>query len=99
MGVDKNWQATQNCCNFSGENQVILIGTDGIWDVENSLGELFGKERTQELILQYAHLSAREITNNILEAIEIFRGQQPQNDDITLAIIKTYSTSSMNTEC
>lgn len=89
MGVDEDWQATLNSCTFSDDNQVILIGTDGIWDVENSMGELFGKERTQELIIQYAKLSAREIINNILKAIEIFRGTQSQNDDITLAVIKT----------
>jgi sigma-B regulation protein RsbU (phosphoserine phosphatase) len=89
MGVDQACQATLNSCAFSDDNQVILIGTDGIWDVENSMGELFGKERTQELIIQYAKLSAREIINNILEAIEIFRGTQSQNDDITLAVTKT----------
>ncbi|MFT5698569.1 MAG: sigma-B regulation protein RsbU (phosphoserine phosphatase) [Desulforhopalus sp.] len=91
LGVDKTWQATLNSCDFSDDNQVILIGTDGIWDVENSLEELFGKEKTQELIIQYAQLPAREITNKILEAIEIFRGQRPQNDDISLAIIKTHT--------
>jgi len=89
MGVDEAWQATLNSCQFLDEKQVILIGTDGIWDVENGFGELFGKERTQNLIVKYAHLSAREIISNILEAIEKFRGERSQNDDITLAIIKT----------
>lgn len=93
MGVDRNFQATLNSMIFSDDKQILLIGTDGIWDVENKFGELFGKERTKELIVKYAHLSAREITNNILEAIEKFRGKQPQNDDITLAIIKTQITS------
>lgn len=90
MGVDQDYKATLSSCTFLDDNQVILIGTDGIWDVENSIGELFGKERTQELIIQHAKLSAREIVNNILEAIEVFRGAQSQNDDITLAIIKTH---------
>lgn len=89
MGVVKDWQASLNSCNFLDDNQIILIGTDGIWDLENNEGERFGKERTQELIKEYAQLSAREITNRILEAIEIFRGGRSQNDDITLAIIKT----------
>ena len=92
MGVDKAWQASLNSCNFLDDNQIILIGTDGIWDLENDEGERFGKERTQELIKKYAQLSAREITNSILEAIEIFRGGRSQNDDISLAIIKTQPT-------
>lgn len=89
MGVDEDRQATLNSCQFLDDNQIILIGTDGIWDVENNLGELFGKERTKDLIVKYAHLSAREIISNTLEAIEIFRGTRSQNDDITLAVIKT----------
>ncbi|TKB10790.1 SpoIIE family protein phosphatase [Desulforhopalus sp. IMCC35007] len=89
MGVDKAWQASLNSSIFLDDNQIILIGTDGIWDLENDEGERFGKERPQELIKKYAQLSAREITNSILEAIEIFRGGRSQNDDISLAIIKT----------
>ena len=89
LGIDKDWQPTPNSCSFVDDSQVILIGTDGIWDVENNSGEQFGKKRTQDLIVKYASLSAQQITNNILKAIDIFRGQQPQNDDITLAIIKT----------
>ena len=92
MGVDKDWQATLNSCQFLDDNQVLLIGTDGIWDIENSQGEFFGKERTQDLIVQYAHLPARKIIRNIVEEIEIFRGNQARNDDLTLAIIKTQST-------
>lgn len=84
-----NYQPTVNSKIFSDDRQIILIGTDGIWDVENKRGEPFGKKRTKELIFKHAQLSAREITNNILEAIEEFRGNRPQNDDITLAIIKT----------
>ncbi|MFT5701064.1 MAG: sigma-B regulation protein RsbU (phosphoserine phosphatase) [Desulforhopalus sp.] len=89
MGIDSNYQPTMNRKTFSDDSQILLIGTDGIWDVENKLGESFGKKRTKELIVKHAQLSAREITNNFLDALEVFRGNRPQNDDITLAIIKT----------
>ncbi|WP_458774980.1 SpoIIE family protein phosphatase [Desulforhopalus sp. 52FAK] len=91
MGIDSNYQPTMNKKTFLDDSQILLIGTDGIWDVENKHGEAFGKKRTRELIVKYAQLSAREITNNILDTIEVFRGNQSQNDDITLAIIKTQS--------
>ncbi|PHR30222.1 MAG: hypothetical protein COA36_02225 [Desulfotalea sp.] len=91
LGIDTDWQPTQNSCDFVNDNQIILIGTDGIWDVENNLGEQFGKTRTRNLIVENSALSAQEIIDNILKAIDIFRDQQPQNDDITLAIIKTKS--------
>lgn len=89
MGIDSKYQPTMNKKTFSDDSQILLIGTDGIWDVENKYGEPFGKKRTRELIVKYSQLSAREITNNILDAIEVFRENGSQNDDITLAIIKT----------
>ncbi len=89
MGIDSNYLPTMNKQTFSDDSQILLIGTDGIWDVENKHGEPFGKKRTRELIGKYAALNTLKITNNILDAIEVFRENRSQNDDITLAIIKT----------
>ncbi|MGL1933286.1 MAG: SpoIIE family protein phosphatase [Desulfotalea sp.] len=91
MGLDEQIVFTQNSLKFIDENQIILVGTDGIWDVENAAGEQFGKTRTQSIIVKNAHLSAKEIVVNIIKEIDQFRFHHPQNDDITLAIIKTES--------
>ncbi len=89
LGIENNWKFSQNSRPFIAEDQIILVGTDGIWDVENPSGKQFGKERTQAIIAKSAHLSAQEITETILDEIDNFRLSHPQNDDITLAIIKT----------
>lgn len=88
MGVDKDFNYTQNQYNYFDSGKIILLGTDGVWEVENHAGEPFGKERTKALLLTYASLSAREIADKILEEIELFSGFQSLKDDITLAIIK-----------
>lgn len=89
LGVDENFHFSQNQCNYGDSDKILLLGTDGVWEVENYTGEIFGKERTKALISKYASLSARDIADKVLEEIELFSDFQSPKDDITLAIIKT----------
>ncbi len=45
LGVDKNWTYTSYKQPGIRYGQVVLIGTDGIWEAENENGERFGKDR------------------------------------------------------
>lgn len=67
---------------------ILLIGTDGIWETSNAQGELFGIERLSRLLQDTAATSATAIHATILAAIADFRGQAPQDDDVTLVVIK-----------
>lgn len=73
------------------DGQIIVIGTDGIWEAENDQVEMFGKERLRELIRVRQNASAREILQTITDALTEFRGTAPQQDDITLVVVKTES--------
>jgi sigma-B regulation protein RsbU (phosphoserine phosphatase) len=42
--------------------QIIILGTDGIWEAANPDGDFFGKERLRECIRQNARESALDIT-------------------------------------
>jgi sigma-B regulation protein RsbU (phosphoserine phosphatase) len=68
--------------------QVILIGTDGIWEMHNKTGEMFGKEALMEIIRDNHTASARQIVETITETLEQFRGDEAPEDDITLVVIK-----------
>jgi len=67
---------------------VILIGTDGIWEAANDDGELFGKDRLREVLAAHADRSAAEIHDAVVQAVRAFRSAQPQADDITLVVVK-----------
>ena len=67
---------------------VLLIGTDGIWETENMTGEMFGTERVNELLIQYANASADTIVDQLISELNSFRGKHSQDDDITLMVIK-----------
>jgi sigma-B regulation protein RsbU (phosphoserine phosphatase) len=68
--------------------QVIVIGTDGIWEMRNNSGEMFGKEALMEIIRNNHTASARQIVDTVIEALEQFRGDEAPEDDITLVVIK-----------
>jgi len=68
--------------------QVVVIGTDGIWETQNSAGEQFGKARLRQIISRHAAAQASRIADALIEALTAFRGSAPQEDDITLVVVK-----------
>jgi len=69
-------------------DQVILIGTDGIWEMRDEQGEMFGKQRLKKIIRDNCSLKAREIVGQIDLSLEKFRGNKQPEDDVTLVVIK-----------
>jgi sigma-B regulation protein RsbU (phosphoserine phosphatase) len=71
--------------------QIILIGTDGIWEAQNHSGEMFGKDRFKEVVRQHANKGAKKILDAVMAAIEGFSQEQERADDITLVVVKVIS--------
>lgn len=67
---------------------VVVIGTDGVTETRNPAGELFGSERVREAIRSNADKSAAGIQSAVIDAVQTFRRQAPQEDDVTLAVVK-----------
>ncbi len=68
--------------------QVLVIGTDGIWEMHNSRNEMFGKDALRELVRRNAAGSAADIMKAVTEALVAFRADFPQQDDVTLVVVK-----------
>ena len=68
--------------------QIIVIGTDGIWETISPSGERFGKKRMQQVIRTHARQPAEKILRSIIESVTKFRSPLEQKDDITLVVIK-----------
>ena len=67
---------------------VILLYTDGLTDVTNEAGEMFGEERLYEITVQHQNNSAQQIQNLICNTLEQFQGTVEQTDDITMIVLK-----------
>ena len=85
--ADTDYQTTSTLHFSSGD--LLLIGTDGIWETRNPAGDMFGTERVCLLLKEHAALDAQAITEKIIDALIAFREDCPQDDDITLVVIKS----------
>jgi sigma-B regulation protein RsbU (phosphoserine phosphatase) len=87
LGLDENSDFIGQARDLR-QGQVIVIGTDGIWETSNPNGERFGKERLRDIIVSHASAPAAAIVAAVIDALAIFRGPAIQEDDITLVVIK-----------
>jgi len=67
---------------------VIVIGTDGITETRDTAGAFFGAERVRQVVRANASRSAADIQSAVIEAVQNFRGEAPQEDDVTLVVVK-----------
>jgi sigma-B regulation protein RsbU (phosphoserine phosphatase) len=67
---------------------ILLVGTDGIWEAESTDGQPYGKERLYELIRAHKDHSAQQIVDMIIESVEDFCAPVAPTDDVTLIVIK-----------
>lgn len=88
LGVTEDAQYIENTRDNIYDDQIIAIGTDGIWEAFNNKGEMFGKERLQQIIRTNAHLTAEEILSKVYDELDLFTAGMKSEDDITLVIIK-----------
>ena len=69
--------------------QILVIGTDGIWETHNPQGEMFGKNNLKNIIRTHANRSPRDIIDAVTAALDDFRYPvKTRADDITLVVIK-----------
>lgn len=90
LGVDTEYSYKVNTRSLDQEKQLILLGSDGVWDAENPLGERFGKERVKAFIEKFHTMAAETLVDKLSKEIAHFQDGTTQNDDITLVIIKTW---------
>lgn len=68
---------------------ILAVGTDGIWEAKNTTGDMFTRRRMFDLIAANADKTAAEIYQAVVDAVVVFHeGAGPQEDDITLVVIK-----------
>jgi len=71
-----------------GPGDILVLYTDGITEAPNEDGKEFSGARLADAVRLGCLKSAREINDGILEAVERFVGDVPQQDDLTLVTVK-----------
>jgi sigma-B regulation protein RsbU (phosphoserine phosphatase) len=88
LGLDQDWQYNANEKTGLTGGQIILLGTDGIWEARNRKGEMFGKRPIYEIVRQNTAGSAKEILDQIIQSLMRFQEDFRPEDDVTLVVIK-----------
>jgi sigma-B regulation protein RsbU (phosphoserine phosphatase) len=71
-----------------GGGEVIVIGTDGIWETCNAAGEQFGKQRLRDAVHAVIDRPASAIVDEIVRQLNEFRGTGRREDDVTLVVAR-----------
>jgi sigma-B regulation protein RsbU (phosphoserine phosphatase) len=88
LGMDDAWDFREQVMTGWTKDQLILVGTDGIWETENPAEEMFGKERLRRILRRCHERPAAVVLQDIVDALSRFREGARQKDDITLVLIK-----------
>ena len=68
--------------------QIIIMGTDGIWETQNPKGEMFGKERFKDIIRENGDRPAKDIAQTVIDEVDRFCHPLEKTDDVTLVVTK-----------
>ena len=88
LGVDPEIEYSASEMIYHDKELLVLLGSDGAWEVENSVGEPFGKERIKNILSENCDQRTDVIIDKIVDDIVKFKAETLQEDDITLALVK-----------
>ena len=69
---------------------IVLSFTDGIYEVVNEKGEMFGLERLQQLVADNAHLIPRDLIQKLVSETEDFMNAPRRPDDVCIVAVEIH---------
>ncbi len=70
------------------QKDFLFLYSDGIIEQFNEKKEMFGIERLKEIVLSSVKDSPELLFDKLIDEVNIWKGENPQQDDITFMIIK-----------
>ncbi len=67
---------------------ILGLLTDGVFEAEDTAGEMFGTARVEGLVRRHAGGSMKQLAREILLAVDEYAGEAPQADDITIVLVQ-----------
>ncbi len=88
LGIDEAFAYQENSLEELSAGDIVIIGTDGLWEAQNNEGKMFGKRRLMNLVRRHSNSPSDTILNAIIESLKTFQDSAKQEDDVTLMVIK-----------
>lgn len=86
MGILENPVLDENRMQLS-QGCTLLMFTDGVNEAANAEGDLFGHQRLKQDLAELRETPAQDLCEGILQKVEIYRGGNAQQDDITMVAV------------
>lgn len=67
---------------------VLALISDGVYEYENAAGEQFGEDGVAGVLREFHAAPMEKLSQQIIERTFSFGGAEPQNDDITLVLLR-----------
>lgn len=88
LGIDADWTYAAHSGAVLAPGDIVIIGTDGIWESANARGERYGKARLRDYVARNAERPAQDLCAGLEAELHRFREGGAQVDDLTLVIVK-----------
>lgn len=71
-----------------GAGDVLILGTDGLWEARNPAGQMFGMDRLRQVLATHAGKTPAEMYETVMHRLGDFLGGAAPEDDVSLLIVK-----------
>jgi len=88
LGVDETFVYQHYLKTGLAAGQVIVIGTDGIWEACDRDGKMYGQDRFRDIIRRNVHRPAKAIIGAVYDDVNRFSLGRKRQDDMTLVVVK-----------
>ena len=68
--------------------QILVIGTDGIWEARDVRGRMFGKDSLRRVVHEHRDDTAREIVRAVVDELHDHAAGCNLQDDVTIVVVK-----------
>lgn len=87
LGTVQEWRFEQRERRLA-PGELLCMVTDGVMEARSPSGEMYGRQRLQEVLRRSHRLPPGETAQALLEDLQAFRGQDSFDDDVTLLLLK-----------
>jgi sigma-B regulation protein RsbU (phosphoserine phosphatase) len=75
------------------EGDILVVFSDGVTEAVNAADEEFGEARLLQAVQSHAGCSPEELLEHVLAAVRTFAAGAPQNDDVTVLVLRYGKTT------
>jgi len=78
------------------QGDILALISDGVYEYRNAENELFGEERVEKALAAHHAASMAEFSSRLLESVQAFARDAPQEDDVTMVLVKRSAPASVH---